>query len=101
SAMEAGTIGLEIGTHDVAHLVREAADQTAMARGERAVRVTADLPDAPLLLDCDRDQVIQVLVNLLENAVKFTPEGEDIRVSVRHLVERPDNVPESRWPAAS
>jgi signal transduction histidine kinase/ActR/RegA family two-component response regulator len=32
-----------------------------------------DLPDAPLLLDADEDRIVQVLVNLLVNAAKYTP----------------------------
>ncbi|MFS8638948.1 MAG: ATP-binding protein [Gemmatimonadota bacterium] len=97
SAMEAGTVGLEIGTYDLAALVREAIDHTTMAGADRGVRITADLPEATLFVDCDRDQILQVLLNLLENATKFTPAGGEVRVSVRYAKDRPADVPEERW----
>src|SRR5690606_12372949 len=97
SAMEAGTVGLEIGTYDLAAVVREAIDQAAMAGADRGVGITAGLPGATVLLDCDRDQIIQVLLNLLENATKFTPAGGEVRVGVRYADARPAEVPEARW----
>lgn len=44
---------------------------------ELRVRIPSDLPD----LFCDRDRVVQVLWNLVGNAVKFTPAGKAITLS--------------------
>jgi two-component system cell cycle sensor histidine kinase PleC len=40
-------------------------------------------PDAPSALEGDRQAVKQILLNLLDNAIKFTPEGGSIAVSIR------------------
>jgi signal transduction histidine kinase len=42
-----------------------------------------DVPDAPLWLDADMTRLSQVVSNLLNNAAKYTPEGGEIRLSVR------------------
>lgn len=99
SAMEAGTVGLEIGTYSLAGVVQEAVDHTAMAGAERGVRITTELPGPGVLLDCDREQILQVLFNLIENATKFSPPDGVVRVSARYAEHRPDDVPEERWAA--
>ena len=38
-----------------------------------------------------------MLLNLLENATKFTPAGGEVRVSARYVKDRPEDVPEERW----
>lgn len=49
--------------------------------GERAVRLRAQLPPAPV--HGDRDQLFQMLVNLLDNALKFAPSGSEVVLSLR------------------
>lgn len=84
SAIEAGGMILEKGWHDVGSLVQPAVD--ALYPGvPGAPRVAVDLPAEGLLIDCDHDRVVQILVNLLENAMKFSPEGGVVRVSARLL----------------
>ncbi|HZI14813.1 MAG TPA: HAMP domain-containing sensor histidine kinase [Myxococcus sp.] len=63
-------------------LVTEAVALIEPQATRRALRLEARLaPDLEAL--CDRERVLQVLANLLGNAVKFTPEGGTVVVSTR------------------
>ena len=48
-----------------------------------------DVPSAGVIVDADREKLSQVLVNLVDNAVKFSPEGGRISISARR---RPESV---------
>jgi len=42
-----------------------------------------DLPGAPVVAKVDRNRILQVLANLISNAVKFSPDGEPVTVRLR------------------
>ncbi|MEW5739194.1 MAG: response regulator [Myxococcota bacterium] len=63
-------------------LVRSAAEKYGPAIAERGLSLTLDLPPEGVRLLADPARVHQVLNNLLTNAVKFTPTGGQVRVSV-------------------
>ncbi len=64
----------------LADLVRHALDLVTVQARERGIRVAVDLP-ARLAVCADPLKLEQVLVNLLANAVKFTPMGGEVSVS--------------------
>jgi two-component system, OmpR family, sensor histidine kinase KdpD len=80
SRLEAGAARPTQELWPVDGLVARALD----ALGEPADRVTVSLPATPALVRVDSAQLERVLVNLLENAVRYSPEGErvDLRVEV-------------------
>src|SRR5436309_6855407 len=78
SRMEAGSMEYDMAPHDLVSLVggviREF-DVQARNKGIR-FRLENDLPAA--FAECDRDRIVQVIGNLFENALKFSPSGTDI-----------------------
>jgi PAS domain S-box-containing protein len=79
--VEAGMVDLQEETVDVEILIREAVN---LARGSvpgTTHRYGVHLPDAAPLLMADRRRMKQVLINLIGNAVKFTPSGGRIRIA--------------------
>lgn len=48
----------------------------------KTLQVDVDFPDCPVYTWADRDAITQVIYNLLDNAVKFSPEGGNLRIRV-------------------
>jgi two-component system OmpR family sensor kinase len=72
---------LEVGRHDLGDVVEEAA-QAAGAAADGRVSVEYARPKRPVEATFDRDRVFQVASILLDNAVKYTPEGGSVLVGV-------------------
>ncbi len=64
---------------DLAALARAAADRLRPAAPGHALAVDAD---GPISVVADRDRIARVLANLLENAVRFSPRGGEVRIHV-------------------
>lgn len=72
-----GGVSIEPADFDLAEEVRGAAARIGREHADRLIAVEA--PDR-LPVHADRDRLDQVLTNLIENAVKYSPEGGPIRV---------------------
>ncbi|HHL21854.1 MAG TPA: GHKL domain-containing protein [Aliiroseovarius sp.] len=72
-------------------LERVIAALAPMARAE-ATRVVLSGPDAPLTVRGKDDKLTQVFRNLIENAIKYSRKGSEVRVSVRPDPAEPDMV---------
>lgn len=83
SSIEAGGEDLKIEPLEVNELIREArdfADPILAAAGIR-LTVAADIPS--IRVSADRRRTIQVALNLLSNATKYSPPGGQVQLSVR------------------
>ena len=78
---ENGTMKLNLQTELVADTVEEALRHIDREAAHK--QIMTDLPEEMLLTRMDAGLIVQVLVNLLNNAVKYTPEGARIIVGVR------------------
>ncbi|HVU49108.1 MAG TPA: ATP-binding protein [Polyangia bacterium] len=76
-------------TEPVAEVVQEVAQIFAPQAQELGITLDVVAPSADCVIECDRDRLMQILGNLLGNALKFTPDGG--RISLRAL-ERDDGV---------
>jgi signal transduction histidine kinase/ActR/RegA family two-component response regulator len=81
SRLEAGRIELTPRPTDVALIVEQAATVVAVAAQARQIRITSEFqPDMPPA-SADAARLQQILVNLIGNAVKFSPLGGAVRVT--------------------
>jgi len=81
SQLDAGRLDLEAEPFDAAELVERVVEATR-AYAPPGVKVGHSVADGVPLVEADRDKVRQVLVNLVENAIKYSPDGGVIEVGV-------------------
>jgi signal transduction histidine kinase len=85
SRLESGELPLLREEVPLAPLVSQVLSEIEVARSDRGVDVTSHVPDDLPSVEADRERVHQVLFNLLDNAVRFTPSGGSVTVSAeRH-----------------
>ncbi|HEY9898975.1 MAG TPA: CHASE domain-containing protein [Pantanalinema sp.] len=78
--IDAGTFVLRVQPMDVSEQIREIADSLRPQLAEARLALEVAVPPAPLLAALDAQRIERVLINLLNNAIKFTPAEGTIRV---------------------
>ncbi|MFW6201820.1 MAG: PAS domain S-box protein [Gemmatimonadota bacterium] len=78
--LEAGEISIDARPCAVEDLIGEILETMAPRALEKSVRLDADPMNEPVAVLADRDRILQVLSNLVENAIKFTPEGGRVTI---------------------
>ena len=75
SRLESGSIRLQPCASDVEELVLNAALQVRKAAEEKNINVSIQPPPAPISVCCDQKWTEEAMFNILDNAVKYTPNG--------------------------
>ena len=66
---------------DLVAIVRQVADGLQMLAHDRGVEIRIEMPQTPLAVRGDRDELIRVFENLIENALKYGASGKRVQVS--------------------
>jgi len=91
-----GKLTLHYEEHDVSEIIKQAVEELQGAAASKGITLEAEPQDVCGYVVCDRSRVMQVLSNLIGNAIKFTPakgqicvscqrtgpEGKEVQVSV-------------------
>ncbi|HHY2673527.1 sensor histidine kinase [Bacillus toyonensis] len=86
--LESGTYKLEMTTFSIGELIQQIHTKLLFSMEEKQLQVDVDA-DTSIFVKANRSRIEQVVVNLLSNAIRYTPDGERIKVSV---IETEDTV---------
>src|SRR3972149_12010712 len=80
---EAGQFHISVSRVDIGQVIRKAADlvQVLAKEGNISLHIEMD-PAIPPLMG-DRQRLIRTVINLLENAIKYSPVGEGVEIAVK------------------
>jgi len=88
--IEEGRMQIRQSAELVDEVIREALKHTGQSRTGRTIKVEEE--DELILAKMDARLIVQVLINLIGNAVKYTPQGTDITVQVKkEMTENREN----------
>ncbi len=87
ASIEAGRLRIEAAPWDAGVLVGEAVDAITPLAVQKGVWIETKLPEDAVRVSCDRGRVLQVLGNLIGNAIKFTRDGTTVAVRVEATTE--------------
>lgn len=80
SRLDAGLVALDVATHDVGDLIETATAPFRPVAREKGIRLESAVPDPPIGIPCDSGWLGVALSNLIDNALKFTPCGGEVRI---------------------
>ncbi|PGT74959.1 two-component sensor histidine kinase [Bacillus cereus] len=79
--LESGTYKLDMTTFSIGELIQQVYTKLLFSMEEKHLQVNIDV-DSSIFVKANRSRIEQVVVNLLSNAIRYTPDGEKIQVSV-------------------
>lgn len=86
-SIEAGKLQVQTAPHEANTLMRETLETFQPVAAAHGISLTGRVSQGSLLADFDRERILQVLANLLTNAIKFTAEGGTVALSVEPVGE--------------
>ena len=67
---------------DLLAVVKQVVDALQMLARDRAVEIAVEAPSGPLMVQGDRDELIRVFENLVENALKYGASGKRVAITL-------------------
>ena len=101
--LEAGELQVDLVPTDLRTVVSEVVTSVRQTSDVNGHNFVLHLPDEPLAASADREKLSQILTNLLDNAVKFSPDGGTVTVEAHRtsghvevrIVDEGQGIPEA------
>ncbi len=81
--IESGKFGLKIEQASLTETIKSIADLFFPQTEEKQIKLTLDIPPDPVMVWIDQGQISRVFINLIGNAMKFTPQNGEIIIRVK------------------
>ena len=78
--IEQGNSLMEIGQVDPIRVIRTCVEEQLRAAAKKNITLTFEPADTQVLVESEEDGLRQIMVNLIDNAIKYTPEGGNVTV---------------------
>jgi signal transduction histidine kinase len=85
SRADAQALNLPRTPVDMSQVVRATLEKLSTQLESLGIELREELPDKPLVVHAESDRIEQILVILLDNAIKHTPTGGEIHVTGHHM----------------
>ena len=80
--IESGKLDLQMKRNNLFSIIENVVEANKAYASQFSVHLVVEKPDFEPFVFCDEDKIVQVLTNLVSNAVKFSPKGGNIYLSV-------------------
>ena len=97
SKIETGNYKINKKNNDIVYIVEEAALNMSKFIEEKGLSLIIDPDIEEKIISCDETEIERCVINLLGNAVKFTPEGGEIRVYIKEVKDYIEITIEDTW----
>jgi signal transduction histidine kinase len=80
ASIDAGKLAIAPAVRDLAILITEVEDSFKATAAAKGISVVSEIAAQPLLAAFDHDRILQVVANLVSNALRFTPESGKVAI---------------------
>lgn len=87
SKLESDKENLSLASFDVIKLLHELKDSYSKQAKDKDLSLTAELPEAEIIIKADRDRIFKAFSNLISNAIKFTPQNGRITIFAQDFLK--------------
>ncbi|MCK4734383.1 MAG: hypothetical protein KAT65_18150, partial [Methanophagales archaeon] len=83
--IESGRMVLKFERESLDSVIADSIESVKHAASEKGIKLNVELPEGLSSVKGDREKLTQVVINLLNNAIKFTPRSGEISIKAREF----------------
>lgn len=81
SSLSSGSVSFRFEALDLQSILQQITQQLSPRAEKNGIQLIFEMSAAPLIIEADKSRLYQLFINLLDNALKFTPDGGSVTVS--------------------